>query len=575
MALDLTKCTRDIFRTFDISGILEKHNSSLSEDADSYAMPIDNNKVGKFTVPKTGWGALISVQVDKERDNVSSKIWKVLEDKNDEIKQIISKELDSQNIQYRLEDLTYAKESSWSQGSKTIYLKIWTYTKNGSESKNPIWFAIAFKGLKQKRGDPHELMTATLIAMGKEIEVSLFNRLPLDQRESEYEKLTEEIYNNAQKVSGMSSKERDLIKGDFVNLAKALSVSNYVIKLLKKKGYTIEKVYQTGAKWDSEIQSFKGGGKKDKYKEIIKAYNSSDLIIKFSNQNRTHYWGLSLKKKGVGIKEPDPTLLNKPIVGEGKGKSPGYLFAKIDQAGKDKLNKSEKDFYTKVYKAAFGTNPPTSGDWRNTWLKKLDSRLSDKEKNAALTGKEYRTPNGVVKYPKNTYFETIDEVFKETFKQPEVFKEFLDVAFRINIDSYVNQENFHFSLITGSGDLTKDGKLLVKYPDEKTSTFMNEVFTLLFDKGPGGRKKIGPNDFHVVQTRGKKQAFETGSTAAKLFYTMKIGGGSVNSGLPIVDLEVRYKGPLTMNPQFQVFITTTFKRYLNSQKQKLGRMHGF
>ncbi len=575
MALDLTKCTRDIFRTFDISGILEKHNSSLSEDADSYAMPIDNNKVGKFTVPKTGWGALISVQVDKERDNVSSKIWKVLEDKNDEIKQIISKELDSQNIQYRLEDLTYAKESSWSQGSKTIYLKIWTYTKNGSESKNPIWFAIAFKGLKQKRGDPHELMTATLIAMGKEIEVSSFNRLPLDQRESEYEKLTEEIYNNAQKVSGMSSKERDLIKGDFVNLAKALSVSNYVIKLLKKKGYTIEKVYQTGAKWDSEIQSFKGGGKKDKYKEIIKAYNSSDLIIKFSNQNRTHYWGLSLKKKGVGIKEPDPTLLNKPIVGEGKGKSPGYLFAKIDQAGKDKLNKSEKDFYTKVYKAAFGTNPPTSGDWRNTWLKKLDSRLSDKEKNAALTGKEYRTPNGVVKYPKNTYFETIDEVFKETFKQPEVFKEFLDVAFRINIDSYVNQENFHFSLITGSGDLTKDGKLLVKYPDEKTSTFMNEVFTLLFDKGPGGRKKIGPNDFHVVQTRGKKQAFETGSTAAKLFYTMKIGGGSVNSGLPIVDLEVRYKGPLTMNPQFQVFITTTFKRYLNSQKQKLGRMHGF
>jgi hypothetical protein len=575
MALDLTKCTRDIFRTFDISGILEKHNSSLSEDADAYAMPIDNNKVGKFTVPKTGWGALISVQVDKERDNVSSKIWKVLEDKNDEIKQIISKELDSQNIQYRLEDLTYAKESSWSQGSKTIYLKIWTYTKNGSESKNPIWFAIAFKGLKQKRGDPHELMTATLIAMGKEIEVSSFNRLPLDQRESEYEKLTEEIYNNAQKVSGMSSKERDLIKGDFVNLAKALSVSNYVIKLLKKKGYTIEKVYQTGAKWDSEIQSFKGGGKKDKYKEIIKAYNSSDLIIKFCNQNRTHYWGLSLKKKGVGIKEPDPTLLNKPIVGEGKGKSPGYLFAKIDQAGKDKLNKSEKDFYTKVYKAAFGTNPPTSGDWRNTWLKKLDSRLSDKEKNAALTGKEYRTPNGVVKYPKNTYFETIDEVFKETFKQPEVFKEFLDVAFRINIDSYVNQENFHFSLITGSGDLTKDGKLLVKYPDEKTSTFMNEVFTLLFDKGPGGRKKIGPNDFHVVQTRGKKQAFETGSTAAKLFYTMKIGGGSVNSGLPIVDLEVRYKGPLTMNPQFQVFITTTFKRYLNSQKQKLGRMHGF
>jgi len=576
MALDLTNATRDIFRKYDISGILEKHNSSLSEEADSYAFPIDNNTVGKFTVPKTGWGTLINVQVDKERDTVSSKIWKVLEDKNDEIKQIISEELNSQNIQHRLEDLTYSKESSWSQGSKTIYLKIWTYTKTGTESKTPVWFAIAFKGLKQKRGDPHELMTASLIAMGNEIQVSSFNRMPLEQREKAFEDLTEEIYSNATKVNGMSSKDRDLIRGDFVNLAKALSVSNYVIKLLKRKGYKIDKVYQTGAKWDSEIQSFKGGGgNKDKYKTIIKAYNSSDLIVKFSNQNRTHYWGLSLKKKGVGLKEPDPTLLNKPIVGEGKGASQGYLFAKINQAGKDKLNKAEKDFYTEVYKVAFGTVPPTVGDWRKTWLKNLDNRLSDKEKNAALTGKEYRTANGVIKYPQNTYFETIDEVFRETFEQPEVFKEFLDVAFRINIDSYVNQENFHFSLITGSGDLTKDGKLLVKYPDEKTSAFMNEVFTLLFDKGPGGKRKVGPKDFHVVQTRGKKQAFQVGATAAKLFYTMKIGGASANSGLPIVDLEVRYKGPITNNPQFQVFITPTFKRYLNAKKQQLGRMHAF
>lgn len=575
MALDLTKATRDIFREYDISGILEKHNSSLSEEADAYAFPIDNNKVGKYTVPKTGWGILINVQVDKERDTVSSKIWSVLENKNDEIKQIISKELNSQNISHRLEDLTYGKESSWSQGSKTIYLKIWTYTKSGTESKTPTWFAISFKGLKQKRGDPHELMTATLIAMGEEIQVSSFNRLPLDERERAYENLTEKIYNNASKVVGMTSKDRDLIKGDFVNLAKALSVSNYVIKLLKKKAYTIDKVYQTGAKWDADIKTFKGGGKGNKYDAIIKAYNSSDLIVKFSNQNRTHYWGLSLKKKGAGIREQDPTLLNKPIVGEKTGSSQGYLFAKINEAGKNKINKAEKDFYTEVYKVAFGANPPTTGDWRKTWLKKLDNRLTDKEKNASLTGKEYKTSNGSIKYPKNTYFETIDEVFREAFSEPDVFKEFLDVTFRINIDSYVNQENFHFSLITGSGDLAKDGKIIVNYPDEKTSTFMNEVFTLLFDKGPGGKRKIGPKDFHIVQTKGKKQAFQIGATSAKLFYTMKIGGGSANSGLPIVDLEVRYKGPITNNPQFQVFITTTFKRYLNSQKQKLGRMHGF
>ena len=51
--------------------------------------------------------------------------------------------------------------------------------------------------------------------------------------------------------------------------------------------------------------------------------------------------------------------------------------------------------------------------------------------------------------------------------------------------------------------------------------------------------------------------------------------GRTGRKLEICDLEVRYKGAITNNPQFQVFITTKFRRYLAMAKSRLGSMHGF
>ena len=148
------------------------------------------------------------------------------------------------------------------------------------------------------------------------------------------------------------------------------------------------------------------------------------------------------------------------------------------------------------------------------------------------------------------------------------FKEFLDIVFRINIDNYVNKEEFHFSLITGSGDLRNDGVLQVNNPNEKSSVLMNEVFGKLF-----GRKGITDKDYIVEKMKGKKQAFERGATSAKLFYTMKIG--RTGRALPIVNLEVRYKGAITSNPQFQVFVHTNFQRFMAAAKRQLGSKHAF
>jgi len=39
--------------------------------------------------------------------------------------------------------------------------------------------------------------------------------------------------------------------------------------------------------------------------------------------------------------------------------------------------------------------------------------------------------------------------------------------------------------------------------------------------------------------------------------------------LPLVNLEVRYKGAITASPQFQVFITTDFKQFYKNAKRQL------
>ena len=57
----------------------------------------------------------------------------------------------------------------------------------------------------------------------------------------------------------------------------------------------------------------------------------------------------------------------------------------------------------------------------------------------------------------------------------------------------------------------------------------------------------------TVVTKGKKQAWDEGAGAAKIFHTI------VSGNTPLVNIEVRYKGSYTANPQFQAVATPVFK----------------
>ena len=579
------KQSKVVAAKIDIANIITRHNVGLSDDDFAYTHPVNNStSVGKLE--KSGYGLKLTIKNNDQRNNVLINVWNAMAPHLEELRLEYQSFFSMNQMNVVVEDWAYTRNASYSDGANTIYLRARTYDENGNAGGTPInLFVIYAKGLTSDKGDPHELMTGTLIAMGKIIPVSNINTMEVSARNEALNAITREIHSHYTQVEGHSAKEAKLIEGDFQNLAKAISVSNWVNFLLKRNNATVNKVFQTGAKWASELKRAGLQGSDPSKDQLIKAYNSSDLIVKFTKDGVVYYWGLSLKKK-AGAND-DPTLLNKPLVGDGNwgpgtkdGKTrSGYLYLRAQGNEKQKMQTAEDNFWKQVYMVKFGLDPefppgkrlgdnvqPTN--WPSKppadWKTKLNNALSGEEKNASLTGKEYSRK----RYPKNFFFETLDTVFRRIMSDPTNFREFLDLAFRLDINEYVKNPHFYFSLITGTGSIDKrTGRIIVSRVDEKSTALMKEVFNIMFSSGvnsignPSALKRPG---VMVLETwKGKSQAFETSASAAKLYYTMKI------DTLPLVNLEVRYKGAITASPQFQVFITTDFKTFYYQAKRKL------
>ena len=438
-----------------------------------------------------------------------------------------------------------------------------TATKEGGNKDRPAFrFLVQPKGLTAgaggQREDPHELMTAILIRLQKKVVLGNINRKKDDKRHEAYKELVDELAANANKVVGGSGLNGFYIDGsaknepDLVNLAKALSVSNFILQKIGKNA-TVNAVWQTGKQWANEISKFNPDSKD------IKNYNSSDIIVKFTttgSKGGVHYWGISLKKKG--ITDAEPTLLNKPLMG-----SRGFISKKMEKADRDVVDNAKKDFFVRAIQRKLNGENLYKGKNVSTMslkdvLKTANSLFLDSnEKSDMLTGRgEYR---GI----KNTYFEALHIAFMGVVghnaagkvvnknKAEEFSKEFMDLIFKINMDQYVNDANFHFSLITGVGDYKSSKVMQVKPPIEKEGRTTSEIFKNLWEDPENVSYRFIPGR---ANSGAKKMAFEEGATAAKLFYELKIG--PPRNEHSIVMLEVRYKGALTSEPQFQVFMST-------------------
>ena len=100
--------------------------------------------------------------------------------------------------------------------------------------------------------DPHELMTAALILRGKIVNVNQLNTDPIKNSTTLVKDLVE---NYASKVVGGSGSDGFFVKSgnvevpNMINLAKALSVSNYILDQVGNA--KIETVWQTGKQWNN------------------------------------------------------------------------------------------------------------------------------------------------------------------------------------------------------------------------------------------------------------------------------------------------------------------------------------
>ena len=498
---------------------------------------------------------LLNTIVSKYADNSTSTNPKLKTEIAEKILDILGKHASLKDKELNIET-TYKAEQSISGSVKTFSIKV--TLKGGSQSKCTISFTCKSTTKGIKKPDPHELMTACLILKKIKVNQSALNK---DSKTvySKVKSIVDACYDVASSVqggSGLGGFYMDTTSGkgkepDMVNFAKAYSASNYILDALPTN-YSNVVVYQTGQKWHSNIAGF---AKNDQMQKEIKAYNSSDIVVEFTTgtgtKKKTHFWGISLKKRGINSKmKPDrePTLLNKPVIDILKN------YASTGEMGE--IEKAKTQFFRQALKIKYNLVKAKSN---NELLKTVNSMSAEdilKHCNEQFEGDEKSLMlRGQGKYStnRNIYFEEIHKVFmKNCNGNPKFFWEFIDLVFRVDIDAFVSNANFHFSLITGTGDFDcgtqkfRSETALEKYG--KTTT---NVFTEMFQEIGITDYRTSTNnnpDFQIIEGTGIN-AFEENSTAAKLFYTMKIGK------YYIVDLEVRYKGSLTSQPQFQVFMS--------------------
>lgn len=313
-----------------------------------------------------------------------------------------------------------------------------------------------------------------------------------------------EVFNN---IEGASARPElvDQFNGNFNDLATAVSSSNAILEIVPRP----VKVYWTGKGWHKDIATYNPpvGGVKD--------YNSSDIVVKGSDGV---YYGFSLKKKGSS-KDVDPTLINKPITGK-----VGVLQDILGKAVVEKLEASKELFFDYVIYKHYKT--PTKN-------------MPEKEKHEKIKNISQKQMGVYLKDPKNVFFRRAEQVLIS--HADDFVREFIELLFRTKMKDIEDAGEFKFYLLTGIGKYVR-GEVNIEPAEVKDTPQTIEALTKIFN-----------SDIVMKKTKGKKNAWEKGSNAAKVFLTI------YSDGEPIIDMEIRYKGSYTANPQFQAVATPKFK----------------
>ena len=159
----------------------------------------------------------------------------------------------------------------------------------------------------------------------------------------------------------------------------------------------------------------------------------------------------------------------------------------------------------------------------------------------AISSLIYQKQMGVyLKDRKNTFFRRVNQVI--TKHSEEFVKAFIELLFRTKMKDIEDAGEFKFYLLTGIGRFI-GGTVEVEEAENKDVPQTIEALTKIFS-----------SKLTMRTTPGKLNAWEKGAGAAKVFFSI------FSDGDRIIDLEIRYKGSYTANPQFQAVATADFKK---------------
>ena len=360
-----------------------------------------------------------------------------------------------------------------------------------------------------------------------------------------------------QDINELSDKKKaDVLKNALQGISGAIAIRKWLSSEHKEsKDVKAENVYMTGNVWPKKVAKFRinAFGFDD--------YNASDFIVHTGDKN---FYGASLKKKPKP-NAADPTLINKAFDTILNGKKfdkikeditrirTEYFAGLVRQAHEDKiiilpdseLSLSDKDLFeakgrdTSIYKRAYIN---TRGSVQHGLENENAPNAMIKTVNADLAKKNNILYKLLIEHMKNE-----GELFANTL---------INLVLKVNLydelaaNKKLKDYNFGFGLITGVGTVTKIAKTdPAEYKTILSKGKWIELHTILC-----GLRQLSANKqpYKIDVDFDKKE----NSNAAKVFFILS------KDGTPILNMELRYKGTFTAQPQFFATITPEFREIM-------------
>jgi hypothetical protein len=329
----------------------------------------------------------------------------------------------------------------------------------------------------------------------------------------------------------------------------------------------VPNVYLTGSRWGLAVRHFRLMNENDGFD-----YNSSDLVVEADKQT---YYGISLKKK-KNVKGADPTLINKAF--------DTFLQGKTFDTARKELLEARQEYFPMLIRKALAENfikfpglenksneyiwnyqvpKPGGGKVALINLKGKNKKDDDTTVDISDLPDEYfdapgSGQQGLRDYINNDLSHDDNELYQEFNKvieeNVEVFAEgLIDIVLKTQMQAKLSAKDigdyfFEFALVTGYADFTagKNPRLHLNAGNYKAQ------HSILC----GLANLAGHNEPYIIEYDHQKKIK---SGAAKLFYKLS------RAGVPILDLQLRYKGDFKQQPQFFANLAPEFVTQLHEK----------